>query len=241
LQTLGILKADIVDEPERTENGDFDEMFVKLFSEVPQFEHEFRVYELTLNKFPKCVHECDSYLITGSRFSVYDDEPWIHQLKNFVRRIHEAKIKLIGICFGHQIIADALGGIVLKSEKGWGLGAHEYKVVHPNPLSFNCANIQLLCSHQDQVVKVPDLAKVVLTSNFCENAGTMIDEYIVTIQGHPEFSKSFANSLCWSHKEELGEQFETAVESLTSTTDESLVAGLLVSFLNDGFLRTDNR
>lgn len=120
MQTLGILKADIVDEPERTENGDFDEMFVKLFTAVPQFAHECRVYELTLNEFPKSVHECDSYLITGSRFSVYDDEPWIHQLKNFVRRIHEAKVRLIGVCFGHQIIADTLGGIVVKSEKGWG-------------------------------------------------------------------------------------------------------------------------
>ena len=232
MKTLGILKADFVDADVRTDSGDFDEMFCNLFSKVDQFNFQIRVYELTLNCFPQAIAECDAYLITGSRFGAYEEVPWIVRLKEFIKNLHATKVKLIGICFGHQVIAAALGGKVVQSEQGWGMGVHEYGV-SGNGLTTETSGFNLLCSHRDQVVVAPDSAEVYLSSSFCPNAGMVIGEHILTLQGHPEFSKDFVEHLCWARKEELGERFDTVMDSLADATDEEAVARLLISFLND--------
>ena len=118
---LGILQTDHVREPLRKEHGDYDAMFMGLFAGQPL---DIRVYRTLDGELPDSMDECDGYLITGSRFSSYDPEPWIENLKTWVVQAHHARRKLIGVCFGHQLIADALGGRVGPAETGWRVGVY---------------------------------------------------------------------------------------------------------------------
>jgi GMP synthase-like glutamine amidotransferase len=137
-----------------------------------------------------------SWIFTGSRFGVYEDHPWIPPLEAFIRECHDRSIPIIGICFGHQLIAQAMGGKVRKSDKGWGLGVHEYPVLRrleeigPLPSSFS-----IEAFHQDQVEVAPQSAHVVASSGFCPNALLYYPDFALTIQGHPEFSAEYAADL----------------------------------------------
>ena len=123
---LGILQVDHVRDPLREQHGDYDVMFMGLFAGQ---RLDFRIYNVLEGELPGSMQECDGYLITGSRFSTYDQETWIKRLKLWVVRAHQARCKLIGICFGHQLIADALGGHVGPATSGWRVGVHENQFV----------------------------------------------------------------------------------------------------------------
>ena len=112
---VGLLECDHVLEKFRHIAGDYRDMFAVW---LPQFE--LQAFDVRNGEFPSSVDACDAYLTTGSRFSAYDDEAWIQQLKDFVRQLHEAEKPFVGICFGHQVLAEALGGKVEKAESGWG-------------------------------------------------------------------------------------------------------------------------
>ncbi|MGV3652402.1 MAG: type 1 glutamine amidotransferase, partial [Devosia sp.] len=139
----------------------------------------------------------DAVLITGSPAGVYDPLPWLDPLRAFIRKAYAAQLPMLGICFGHQIIADALGGDVRKSEKGWGMGRHAYRVVGmPDFLPGVGETVSILCSHQDQVIVPPAEAKVFLASEFTPNAGLAYrNGRVVTLQPHPEFADDYAMAL----------------------------------------------
>ena len=120
---IGILKTDAVRPEFVPEFGEYPDMFAALLSRVDP-ALEFATYDVEEGEFPDDIHAVDAYLITGSKSSVYDDKPWIKQLMQFVRELHARRKKLVGICFGHQLVARALGGHTEKSDKGWGVGAH---------------------------------------------------------------------------------------------------------------------
>ena len=118
---IGILNSDTVQIDGAMEFGQYPEMFSKVFWDVDP-NIQFKTYEVQFDNYPSDINECDAYLITGSKASSYDDVQWIHNLKKFIKALHESKKKLIGVCFGHQIIAEALGGSVRKSPDGWHAG-----------------------------------------------------------------------------------------------------------------------
>ena len=120
---IGVLKADDV-RPELVDHfGEYPEMFREiLLAADPNVE--IISYEVMSGEYPSDIDEVDGYVITGSKLSVYDDVDWIKQLGQFVQRLHQAKKKLVGICFGHQMVAHFLGGRTEKSDKGWGVGVH---------------------------------------------------------------------------------------------------------------------
>jgi len=156
------------------------------------FEH-FAVLD---DIFPPAPDVCDLWVITGSRFGAYEDLSWIPPLEQFIRDCREAGQKMIGICFGHQIIAQALGGAVEKSDKGWGLGVHQYAPVDwPEEFGPPPGKIQLQAIHQDQVTVVPTGAKTIAQSDFCENAAVWYPGFALTVQGHPEVSGRYAQDL----------------------------------------------
>jgi GMP synthase-like glutamine amidotransferase len=135
-------------------------------------------------------------LITGSSAGVYDAFDWIEPLESFVRAAHGAKLPMVGVCFGHQLIAQALGGTVRKSEKGWGLGRHLYDVAPGNGI-VEGTRIALAASHQDQVIIPPPGAKTILSSDFTEHAALLYPGgTTLSVQPHPEFSVGYALACC---------------------------------------------
>jgi len=135
--------------------GDYPDMFVRLLADQGLQFRTWRVLDMDL---PADVHECDGWLITGSRFGVYEDHPFIKPLEDFIRRAYAAQVPMVGICFGHQIIAQAMGGRVEKYQGGWSVGPTEY--------DFAGQRLRLNAWHQDQVVEKPANAEVAGCSDF---------------------------------------------------------------------------
>ena len=214
--------------------GEYPDMFIALLGDVDP-TLEFVVYDVEEGEYPADIDEVDAYLITGSKSSVYDDKPWIAPLLEFVRELDRRRKKVVGICFGHQAIAEALGGKTQKSDKGWGMGLHTHRFdVAPawhdqRELAFN-----ILVSHQDQVVETAAGTKVLAGSDFCENAVCQIGNHILTFQGHPEFVPAYSKQIMDFRREMIGEEVYTAaVASLGEQPQRQRVARWILNFLAD--------
>ncbi|SDJ96337.1 glutamine amidotransferase-related protein [Microbulbifer yueqingensis] len=229
---IGVLKTDDVRKELVGEFGEYPEMFAKLLRDQDP-SLEFVTYEVQHGHFPDDIDEVDAYLITGSKTGVYEDKPWITPLMEFVRLLHEREKPTIGICFGHQLIAQALGGRTRKSDKGWGVGVHSYELQEtPSWMSEPLETFRLLVSHQDQVEELPPGAKVLASSDFCPMAMVQVDEHMLTFQAHPEFTKPYSNSLMELRKEVFGgEVVEKGQASLQNDIHESTVARWMLEFL----------
>ena len=147
---------------------------------------DFKAYT---GELPNNVDQCDVWLINGSPAGVYEDIEWIHQLSDFIKQLDKVKKPTFGICFGHQLMAQVLGGKVSLSHKGWGIGASHNKVVeHASFMHPKAEMIDVMVFHQDQVVQLPKGAKVLASSDFCPNYMVQYNPHMLSIQGHPEFN-----------------------------------------------------
>ncbi|MEM7329028.1 MAG: type 1 glutamine amidotransferase [Pseudomonadota bacterium] len=178
----------------------------------------------------------DAVLITGSPAGIYDQTPWMAPLMDFIRWTVDAGVPQVGICFGHQAIAHALGAKVAKSDKGWGIGRHVYDVPSPQPWmqGRGTATFSLGVSHQDQVLSLPAGALQVARSDFCEYAALAYPgANAISFQGHPEFSPEFSCALYAVRKGTRfsAEMVEAAEESLQTEIDNDLVGQWIASFL----------
>lgn len=229
---IGILEAEKLP-PEVAEHfGSYGDMFTRLLSPVSS-HFSFHYYAAEQGQLPASTSECDAYIVTGSRHNAYDNDPWIEALKDFVRQLDTEKRKCLGICFGHQLIAQALGGRVEKSEKGWGIGASRFNILerpdwlHGSPEAFN-----ILVSHQDQVIQLPTTAQRFAANDFCPNAGYFIGRHIFCLQGHPEFGADYINHLINKRQERIGDQrVNQARESLQMPINNELFRNWLRQFL----------
>jgi GMP synthase-like glutamine amidotransferase len=229
---IGILKTDTVRSEWVPEFGEYPDMFMALLGQVDP-ELEFEVFDVEQGQFPQDIDEVDAYLMTGSKSSVYDDKPWIAQLMEFVRELHRREKKLVGICFGHQLVAHALGGSTGKSAKGWGVGLHTHRFTS-TPAWHDQADpeFQILVSHQDQVLENAVGAEVLASSVFCENAVCQIGDHILTLQGHPEFIPAYSREIMELRREMIGESvYSNGVASLVRAPQRERVAGWIVNFL----------
>ncbi|HPE25916.1 MAG TPA: type 1 glutamine amidotransferase [Albidovulum sp.] len=181
---IGILQTGQAPEVLRTEMGDYPDMFVRLLANRGLTFKSFHVEGM---EFPKDVHECDGWLITGSRHGAYEDHPFIRPLEDFIRKAFAERVPVVGICFGHQIIAQALGGKVEKFRGGWAVGPQNY--------DFGTEKVNLNAWHQDQVVERPAAAEVVGSNAFCENAALLYGDRAFTVQAHPEYGNDFIDGL----------------------------------------------
>lgn len=232
LMKIGILKCDQVNDLFAAKYGQYPEMFANLLRPA-QPDIEFIVFDAEQRDLPTDIDVADAYLITGSRHGVNDGADWINNLERFVRILHAARKKIVGICFGHQLIAKALGGEVIKSPKGWGIGITQNEIIHEKEwMSPFQPQIKLLVSHQDQVVETPAHAQVIAGSDFCPNYMMQIGTHILTIQGHPEFTKPYAYDLMKSREKIINKQtVEQGIQSLELSEDDFLIAQWIINFL----------
>ena len=229
---IGILEADILADEVIQRYGRYADSFEKLLSAAdPQLA--FQTYHVTQQEYPQNIDECDAYLITGSKASVYDDADWIQRLKHFVVECFEQEKKLLGICFGHQLIAHALGGLVKKNTRGWGMGLASSQVTgKPDWLSPVQKEFNLLVSHQDQVMKLPPQASLIAGNDFCPIASYQVNRSILTFQGHPEFNRDYIQYLMSNRRKVIGEQvYQQAKRSLRQDLDHELVEQWIVNFI----------
>lgn len=232
LVKIGILKTDAVRDEWVARFGEYPDMFARLLGERDP-TLEFTVYDVRLGEYPEDIDAMDAYLITGSRHSVYDDLPWIEPLMAFVRQLDEREKKLVGICFGHQLIAQALGGRAEKANAGWGVGIHRHRFSgRPEWLDDGELEFPILVSHQDQVTVNAKNAQVLASSDFCPNAVCQIGKHILTMQGHPEFVNDYSREIMEFRREIIGENvYQSGVASLSDQPATERMAGWILKFL----------
>ena len=195
MMKIGILLVGRASEDLVDEYGTYAEMLIALINTEEQV-FEFKTFNILDDEFPKDYLECDGWIVTGSPHGVYEDHSWIPTVSQLINNVYEANLPIFGVCFGHQLIAQALGGHVEKSEKGWGLGLHTYQVNNkPDYMSNLSEEVTLNICHQDQVLRSPQGATVYAKSEFCENAGFYIKDKVLTMQAHPEFLVDFTKAL----------------------------------------------
>ena len=164
---IGILEAGLLRDKMAGRFDPYPVMFERLLG-LAERDLSFTAYSVVRGEMPPSIDVCDGWLITGSRHGVYDDLDWILPLEEFVRALAVAEIPLIGICFGHQLIAQALGGKVVKSDKGWGVGLHHYRLEQGYDwMGAIPGEVSIHAFHQDQVVECPPGAQVICSSDFC--------------------------------------------------------------------------
>lgn len=165
-------------------NGRYDSYFQRLLGDDA---FTYQSWSVVDGEMPNSIKDADGWLITGSRHGAYEDHAWIPPLEAFIRDCYAARRPMIGVCFGHQVIAQAMGGKVEKFEGGWSIGNTEYQI-DGKPYALNAW-------HQDQVVKKPTEATRVGSTDFCENAALLYDDVMWTIQPHPEYGSDFIDAL----------------------------------------------
>ncbi|WP_426051867.1 glutamine amidotransferase-related protein [Brevundimonas sp. SL161] len=189
-------------------------------------------FDVQAGRLPGDPGEFQGAIVTGSAAGVYDDLPWIAPLVDWLRAAR-GRTRLVGICFGHQVMAHAFGGRVEKSDKGWGVGLHRYAVVGEEPWMFpRAASIAIPVSHQDQVLVPPADARVIAASEFTPFAGLAWDD-AMSFQCHPEFQPDYAAALVESRRgHRIADALaDKALASLAKTNDRAVLTAWIRAFL----------
>ena len=225
---VGLLICDAVPEKYQSEFRDYPEMFSDLFP-----NYEMVGYKVREGKFPKNITDHEVYMATGSVHSVYEDLDWIQKTKAFIRKIKETNRYFIGFCFGHQLLAEAMGGKVEKAAIGWCVGTHQLEIIQKTawmePLKTK-ANFLFMC--QDQVIKLPPNAERLASSPDCPNAMIQIGDKMLSIQGHPEFPKAYDQILMETRRDKIGPaKVEAGIASLKQDLDIELFRSWVDNFI----------
>ena len=227
---VGILKTGRPPRPVIPQFGTYPDMFMRLLGPDA---YDWRVYAADEGELPSAPEDCAAYIVTGSAAGVYENDPWIGELLDWLRAA-KGRTKLVGICFGHQAMAQAFGGQVIKSPKGWAIGQQDYQVLRAEPWMDGPPAIRLPGSHQDQVVELPPNAEVIAASAFTPlGALAWRDQPAISMQLHPEFEPDYARALIEARRGKVytDEQADRAVASYDGPDDRARVGLWINRFL----------
>jgi GMP synthase-like glutamine amidotransferase len=212
--------------------GSYPSMFRHLLGET---DFDFTDFDVRAGALPPAADACAAYVVTGSPSGVYDDDAWIADLRAFLVAA-KGRAALVGVCFGHQIMAQAFDGQVVKASKGWGIGLHAYAVRGPEPWMEPGPIIAAPASHQDQVVALPPGARVLAGSDFTPNGMLAYDDQpAISIQLHPEFDPDYAKALIEGRRGRLfaEDQADRAIDSLDGPNDRHRIGAWIGQFLRE--------
>ncbi|KTT15331.1 amidotransferase [Pseudomonas parafulva] len=227
-----ILETDVL-RPELTAQYEgYGRMFEQLFARQP-ITAQFSVYNVMNGEYPADDLKFDAYLVTGSKADSFGSDPWIQTLKAYLLKLYDRGEKLLGVCFGHQLLALTLGGKAERAEKGWGVGVHRYSLAaRASWMQPQVSELTLLISHQDQVTEVPKGATVIASSDFCPNAAYCIGDQVLCFQGHPEFVHDYSRALLDARQAHLGDEvYQQAVASLATEHQGDVVGEWMLRFI----------
>lgn len=224
---IGILQTGHAPDALRPIHGNYPDLFQTLLRDRG---FDFRTFAVVDGEFPQGPHDADGWLITGSRHGAYEDHPWIPPLEQLIRDIQAANLPLVGVCFGHQIIAQALGGRVEKFPGGWSVGRTEY--------DWGGETVALNAWHQDQVTQKPEGAKVLATSPFCANAALVYGQdtpWAFTVQAHPEFHRPFLADMIDKRGRGIVPDplLDAAKTRVDQPTDDAILADRIARFFKE--------
>jgi GMP synthase-like glutamine amidotransferase len=231
MRRITIIEAGLVAPQYRERHGSYPAMFERLIRAADR-SAEFDVVSVATGAALPDPSSMQAILITGSSAGVYDGLDWIAPLEHFVRAAYAQGTPMVGVCFGHQLIAQAMDGVVRKSDKGWGIGRHVYAVAPGNGIIAE-TELALACSHQDQVIERPAMARTILSSAFTPHAGLLYaNGTTLTVQPHPEFDADYAHALCEARAGLAPDEVvATAKASLTEALDSARLGQALTRFL----------
>ncbi len=229
---IGVLECDHVVARHLPIAGDYSDMFTAMVAAADP-SAEVVCFDVRNGELPAGPHECDAWLCTGSSASVYDDAPWIEAAASFVRDARDARVPFVGICFGHQLLAHALGGRTERAASGWGVGALTMDLSDaaswmepPRP------SATLLYSHQDQVTELPPGGRVLAGAAHCPVAMLAVGDAMLGVQAHPEFGAPYVRALLEDRVDRIGEAgTRAAIDTLERATDEAAVAAWILAFV----------
>lgn len=239
-----ILQTGSVAEGLQPEHGDYPEMFLQLFEQAGLPRGQVSVIDATSEALPTEAL-ADAYVITGSRHGVYEPLPWIQPLADFVALALGSGRRVLGVCFGHQLLAHYFGGAVAPFSGGWRVGVQHNQALpaagvdatdESDWLESMPAQLSMISSHQDQVFELPAGAQLLATHPGCAHA-VFLQRHdgggiALGLQGHPEFSRAYITALMQERRARIGEAaFAEGMASLTEPTNSDVIARWLLDFL----------
>lgn len=222
---IGILQTGLVPEDLVSAFGEYPQVFQDLLAE---HGFDFDSYSVVRGEFPSGPEAADGWLITGSRHGVYEDHAWIPPLEELIRGAVAADRPVVGVCFGHQIIAQALGGHVEKFKGGWAIGPQDYEL--------NGETVTVNAWHQDQVITPPEGAETVGSNAFCQHAALLYPGKAYSVQPHPEFSDAYTQALIDTRGPGLVPQdiLDGAAKRLGAPLSQAKLAAQFALFFREG-------
>ena len=230
---LCVIENDIIDDVVADRYHSYGVMFTNLFRAVKP-DIEVDVFDAMKLQYPENFDSYDAVLLSGSRADAFGDDEWIVELKQRVKQLMADKKPLIGVCFGHQLIAMHLGSEMGRAPVGWGMGrmSYDWNQAHPLAKLADSEGFSLLVSHQDQVLTHPQGATILASSDFCPVAAYTVDEHIICFQGHPEFVEGYSEYIINKRKAALTEEkYQEYSSSLQHGHDGVKVAKLICDFV----------
>ena len=228
---LAILETDILRPQHQATYVGYGRMFQSLFDRVG-VDWEMDVFSVIQDEYPLDRDAFDAFLITGSKYDAFADEDWIVRLRDYCRDLFEHGKPMVGICFGHQLLAHPLGGKAERASGGWGLGVMSYEVEEHPEFADSGKPVKLLVSHRDQVTALPPGARRLLTNPFCAHAAFYIPNRVLCFQGHPEFTHDYQHDLLAFRKDDISaEQMAAVLDSMEDSHEGERIGHWMRNFL----------